>query len=220
MKLKPVLLYLLFFTAAFLAFTFLLFPQKQVAEYLSRSLTIPNSNIHVSIDNVKLAFPMNFKFENTKLLLGQDTQIAIKSTKLFLNPVLIFKKDKKNLGNGRISINDFSADMKNSIFHELNLPLIDFSEIELEFTQKQNIVTILKCTAKGSIINVKLKGNIDFTSPVQKSRLNLTGVVLQDSPYLSKFKNLSGMRSKDDNISKTGIRFNIKGVLGNPEIGI
>ena len=132
----------------------------------------------------------------------------------------IGNKGKKSSGNGTISIHDFSADIKNSIFNKLNLSVVDFSDIELEFIRKQNRVTITQCTAKGSIINVAIKGNIDIISPLQKSKLNLTGVILQDSPYLSKFKNLPGMILKGKKISKTGIKFNIKGMLGSPKIGI
>ena len=68
MKPKSILVYILFFIAAFIAFLFLLFPQKQVAAYLSRSLTIPNSNIRFSIDNVKLALPFNLIFEGSNLM--------------------------------------------------------------------------------------------------------------------------------------------------------
>lgn len=289
MKLKSVLFYFFFFIAAGFIFIFILFPQKQVAAYLSYSLTDSDSNIRVSIDNVKLGFPFKLKFENTKLLLGRDTQIIPESFDVFLDLASIFNEekqiriqsgfyqgsikgglrldsinpllfsdikffmsgvkisnvgyktdladidlscelsgeykqlgvvDKKDSGHGTIHIRNVFAKMNHSLFNTLNLPVIDFSDIELEFTQQLKAVTLIQCTAKGPSINVKLKGNIDIVFPVQESRLNLTGAILPDSPYLAKFVNMAALKAKVKNISKDGIKFNINGTLKNPKIGI
>ncbi|MCD4718473.1 MAG: type II secretion system protein GspN [Desulfobacula sp.] len=289
MKLKPILLYILFFMAAFIVFAFLLFPQKEVAATLSRSLTDPDSTIVLTIDNVRPGFPFKLKFENTKLLLGRNTQIILYSFDVFLDIFFIFNEekhirihsdlyqgsvkgslrldstnpflfsepeffmsgvkirdfryktgladialncelsgeykqieaaDKRDSRQGLIHIRNFSAKMNQSLFNTLNLPVIDFSDIELEFTQQLKAVTLIQCTAKGPSINVKLKGNIDIVFPVQESRLNLTGAILPDSPYLAKFVNMAALKAKVKNISKDGIKFNINGTLKNPKIGI
>lgn len=289
MKLKPVLLYIIFFIVAFIVFLFLLFPQKEVAATLSRSLTSSDSNILLTIDKVKLGFPFKLKFENTKLRLGRNTQIVPDSFDVFLDISSIFDKekyiriqsdlyqgavkgnlrinsikpflfseseffmsevkisdlkyktdladialscevngeykqieagDKRDSGQGTIHIRNFSAKMNQSLFNSLNLSVIDFSDIELEFTQQLKAVTLVQCTAIGPSINIKLKGNIDIVFPVQESRLNLTGAILPDSPYLVKFVNVAALKAKAKNIFKDGIKFNIKGTLKNPEIGI
>jgi len=127
---------------------------------------------------------------------------------------------KDDFGNGSLLIQNFSAEMKNSFFNILNLPIVDFSNIKLEFIQQTNGLTITKCLAMGSIINVKLKGRVDIAFPVQKTRLNLTGVILPDSPYLAKFANMARIKSVVKNSKKEGIIFTIKGTLKNPEIKI
>jgi len=297
MKLKPILLYILFFIIAVFLFLFLLFPEREVAGSLSRLLTNLNSNVQVSIDKVKLRPPLKLSLKNTKVLINQSTEIVTKSFDVFLGPAvflntekpLSFQSDfyqgsvkgslnlnridpllfsqlnlfvsnvnvsdfryktgladitlkceikgdykqiealpknesgkpgKKNSGQGTIFIQNFSAEMKNSLFNVLNLPTIDFTTIKLEFTQSEKKVTITQCIAKGSIINVKLKGIVDIVSSLQNARLNLTGIVLPDSPYLAKFANTASIKSVVKNISKQGIRFNIKGTLNHPEIGI
>ena len=289
MKLKPILLYILFFMVSFIFFIFLLFPQKEVAAYLSHSLTDPDSNVLLSIDKVRLGFPFKLKLENTKLTFGRNTQIVPDSFDVLLDISSIFKEgkyiriqsdvyqgsvkgslrlisikpflfsdseffmsginisdfryktdladialtcelsgeykqieagDKKDSGEGVMHIHNFSAKMKNSLFNTLNLPVIDFSEIELEFIRQSKVVTLVQCQAKGPSINVKLKGNINIAFPVQKSRLNLKGTILADSPYLVKFINTAALKSKAKNISKDGIKFYIKGTLKNPKIGI
>lgn len=128
--------------------------------------------------------------------------------------------DNKVLGKGSMLIQKFSAEMKDSLFIVLNLPVVDFSEITLEFTQHPKRLTLNRCIARGPIINVKLKGEIDILFPVQKTRLNLSGVILPDSPYLAKFVNYSAIKSVAGNSKKDGIIFTIKGTLENPEMGI
>jgi type II secretion system protein N len=289
MKLKPVMLYILFFIAVFIVFVFILFPQKQVAAYLSRSLTDQDSTIRLTIDNVRPGFPFKLKFENTKIMLGRNTQIIPDSFDVFFDISSILNKDKyikitsgvyqgsvkgrlrldsthpflfsapqffmsgikindfryktdladivlscelggeynqieaedkTDSGQGKIHIRNFSAKMNQSLFNMLNLPVIDFSDIELEFTQRLKSVTVIQCTAKGPSVNIKLKGNIDIAFPVQESRLNLTGTILPDSPYLAKFVNVPALKAMAKSISKHGIKFNIKGTLKNPKIGI
>ena len=289
MKLKPILLYILFFTAAVIVFVFLLFPQKELAAYLSRLLTDTDSNIQVTIETVRPGFPFKLKFENSKLMFGRNIQIVPDSLDVLLDISSMFNKqkhikiasdlyqgsvkcslrlnsikpflfsepeffisgvkisdfryktdladitltcdlsgeykqietaDKKDSGQGLIHIRNLSAKMKNSLFNTLNLPVIDFSDIECEFTRQSKAVTLIQCRAKGPSINVKLKGNIDIVFPVKESRLNLTGAILPDSPYLAKFVNTTAIKSKTKNILKDGIKFYIKGILKNPKIGI
>ena len=294
MKLKPILLYILFFIIAVVLFLFLLFPEREVAGSLSRLLTNLNSNVQVSIDKVKLRPPFKLSFKNTKILTNQTTEIVTESFDVFLGPAVFFntekplsfqsdfhqgsvkgslklnridpllfsqlnlfvskvyvsdfryktsladitlecelegeykqiealpknKSDKKISGQGTIFIQNFSANMKDSLFNVLNLPAVDFTTIKLEFTQSEKRVTITQCIAKGSIINVKLKGMVDIGSPLQNTRLNLTGIVLPDSPYLAKFANTASIKSVVKNISRQGIGFTIKGTLKHPEIGI
>lgn len=128
--------------------------------------------------------------------------------------------DKTDSGRGILLVRHFSAKMKNSLFNHLSLPQVDFSEIKLEFIQHPQRVTIEQCTARGPIINVKLKGQMEIVFPVQKSRLNLTGVIQPDSPYLAKFANMAAIKSVAKNIQKDGIKFTINGLLENPKIGI
>lgn len=289
MMLRPVLLYTLFFITAFVVFLFLLFPQKQAAEYLSRSLSDPALNVHFSIDNVKPVFPAGLSFENTKILLDQDIQIMPGFFKVFFSPLSLFReetqikfqsgfskgsangslcvnsidpflfsqailfisgvkienfiyktaladmvlgcelkgeykqiepKEDNDYGHGTIFIQNFSSKLKNSFFNTLNLPMIDFSSIELDFTQNPNTFTLIQCAARGSIINVNLNGTIEPVFPLQESRLNLTGKLLPDSPYLAKFANTAAIESTGKNISKDGIKFRINGTLKNPKIGI
>ncbi len=132
--------------------------------------------------------------------------------------------NEKDLGKGSMSIRNFSAvfstAMKGSLFTALNIPAIDFSDITLEFIHQPARLILTRCTARGSIINVKLKGGMDIVFPVQKTRLNLSGVLLPDSPYLAKFANYPAFTSIVGNIKKEGILFTIKGTLENPELGI
>ena len=289
MKLKPLLLYILFFMVVCIVFIFLLFPQREVSAYLSRSVTDSNPDIQVSIDTVRPGFPFKLKFDNTRLVLGKNMQIVPDSFGVSLDIFSIFNNekhikivsdfyqgsvkgrlrldntnfllfsvpelsmsgvkisdfkyntdladialscelngeykqieaaDKADSGQGTLHIRNFSAKMNQSLFNTLNLPVIDFSDIELEFTRHLKEITLTQCTAKGSIIYLKLKGNIGIVFPVEEIRLNLTGVILPDSPYLAKFVNSAALKAVIKNMSKDGIKFNIKGTLKDPKIGI
>lgn len=123
-------------------------------------------------------------------------------------------------GSGKLIIKDFSAKMENSFFNTLHLPVVDFSEVKIEFEQQSNVITITQGVARGSVINLKLKGKIDIVSPLNKTRLDLTGIILQDSPYLAKFANIAAVRAVAGNILQNGIKFKLTGTLNNPKISI
>ncbi|MBU1195799.1 MAG: type II secretion system protein GspN [Proteobacteria bacterium] len=123
-------------------------------------------------------------------------------------------------GQGSILIKDFSADLTNSLFNRLKLSRIDFSRVDIRFTQEQNTINLSELTASGSVINVKLSGIIQLEEPVVNSRLTLAGTVLPDSPYLASFANSPAIKALVKNIKKDGIRFAVKGTLRQPEIKI
>ena len=288
MKIKPVLLYILFFMAALLLFIFLLFPQKDAAGYISNFLDEHNSKLQFSCERVKLKLPLKLSLENPKLLINKQIEVEPESFEIKLNPALFFKKQKKIVfqsdlyqgtlngiidlkgfdpflfskadlfiskvkidhlsyktdlagiilgcllngeykyseisgekkGTGKLVIKDFSAEMENSLFNTLHMPVVDFSEVQIEFEQQSNIITVKQCIARGSVMNLKLKGKIDIVLPLNKVRLDLTGIMLQDSPYLAKFANIAAVRAVAGNILKNGIKFNITGTLNNPKITI
>ncbi|MDA3917903.1 MAG: type II secretion system protein GspN [Deltaproteobacteria bacterium] len=288
MKIKPVLLYILFFMAAFLLFIYILFPQKDAAGYISGLLDENNSKLQFSCERVKLKLPLKLSMENPKFLINKQIHVEPELFEIKLSPALFFKKHKqivfqsdlykgslngvidlksfdsfllskadvfiskvkidnfgyktdladiilgcvlngeykyseisgKKGGNGKIIINDFYAKMENSFFNTLHLPVVDFSEVKIEFEQQSNVITIRQCTARGSVINLKLKGRIDIVSPLYMARLDLTGVILQDSPYLAKFANIAVVRAVEGNILQNGIKFDLTGTLNNPKISI
>lgn len=133
---------------------------------------------------------------------------------------LFLSEEKKLNGDGIVSFHTFSADIKNSFFNTLNIPRVDFSDIQFDFTHNGNVITIKQCTAKGSIINVALKGTLELVTPLAESRLNLSGSLLPDSPYLAKFAHTTAVKATVKDLTKDGIRFNITGTFKNPEIGI
>ncbi|MEN8210890.1 MAG: type II secretion system protein GspN [Thermodesulfobacteriota bacterium] len=288
MKIKPVLLYVLFFIATVLLFIFLLFPQKDAAGYISSVLNGHNSKPQFSCERVKLKLPLKLSLENPKLLINKQIDIEPESFEIKLRPSLFFKRQKKIVfqsdlyqgslngvidlkgfdpflfskadliiskvkidhlsyktdladiilgcllngeykyseisekreGEGKFVIKDFSAKMENSLFNTLHIPVVDFSEVKIEFEQQSNIITVKQCIARGPVINLKLKGKIDIVLPLNKARLYFTGIMLQDSPYFAKFANIAAVRAVSGNILKNGIKFNITGTLNNPKITI
>jgi len=215
MKIKSVFLHVLFFITISFVFLFVLFPGKKIAEYFSYSLTNPDTNVSVNIENTKPAIPLGLKLKKIKLLLNQDINVVLESFKISFSPGSIFRKDNKN---GTIYIQNGSVKIKNSLISYI-IPEINFSNIDLEFKQLSKKKMTIECFTEGQI-NVELQGDIEFASSVQDAMLNLTGVILPDSPYLQKFSTMPIIKSKVKNISENGIKFNIKGVLENPKIEI
>ncbi|MCP3871740.1 MAG: type II secretion system protein GspN [Desulfobacteraceae bacterium] len=190
----------------------------------------------LSMSGVKIA-DFQYKTKLADIILGCELAAEYK-----INDKTNDGSDKTNSGQGTVWVQNFSAKMNASLFNTLNLPIVDFSEIEIEFTHNPDTVTITKCLAKGSIINVKLKGQIGKVGQIGKAgklgkagkvdqintkksvlknaKLNLTGVILPDSPYLAKFANMAIIKSKIKNIKKDGIKFTISGTLKHPEMRI
>lgn len=293
MKFKSLILYSLFFIAALFALVYLLFPQKDAAQFLSDYLNKNNAKLELICDSVKLKMPLKFSLENPKILIDKNIQLEPGLVEIKLNPSLFFSKskkivfqsdlyqgsvkgvfdvknfepllfsraelliskvkidnfryntdladiilgcvingeyqyneeiDKKKIGNGTFIIKDFSAKVTNTFLNALNLSLVDFKEIKLEFEQQtNNIVNITQCIARGPVINLKLKGkliNITAFLPLSNVELDLEGIVLQDSPYFAGFANTVAVKVVADNILKNGIKFNLKGTLSEPEISI
>ncbi|WP_022663775.1 type II secretion system protein GspN [Desulfospira joergensenii] len=130
------------------------------------------------------------------------------------------KAGRKNPGHGTLVMENFSAHMENSWLNMINFPEIDFSSLTIEFVRYPQRLVITRCAGRGSMLNLRLKGDIRLASSAQKTRLNLTGKILPDSPYLARFANQAAIRSRAGNISRNGIEFYIKGTLENPRIGI
>ncbi len=130
------------------------------------------------------------------------------------------QENEKKQGQGTIFFRNVSAVMENSLFNRLNLPAVDFSLVEAGYEQTGNTLTITNCIAKGSIVHIKLTGDIHLGFPLKESRLDLTGRVLPESPYLAAFANNAAIRSAAKNISKDGIKFGISGTVMQPKIEI
>lgn len=129
-------------------------------------------------------------------------------------------KDKKNLGKGGVQIKNFSATMKDSLFKMIGFPRVDFSSVKIEFIQTKNRVRLTQCFAQGSIINVKLTGDLDVGSSLETTLLNLRGVILPDSKQISRFAQMASPGQVQMGFAKEGIRFNISGTLEKPRISL
>jgi type II secretion system protein N len=130
------------------------------------------------------------------------------------------QENEKQQGMGTCVIRNVSAVMENSLFNKMNLPLVDFSQIEAAYTQTGNTITITNCIAKGSIVHIKLTGDIQIGFPLKESRLNLMGLVLPESPYLAVLADNAAIKAAVKNISRDGIKFGLSGTLMHPKIGI
>ena len=289
MKVKLVVLYFLFFMAAFVLFVFVLFPGKKVAAYLSRTVTRPDAMVQVRMEDAGLYPPLHVFFDNTRFSLGPDLTITPQTFGISLSLPAFFKNEK-NIGfqskifqgtaNGSFRVTDFdpltvsgaqltmsgikitqffyqtdladitlsgeingeygflgqenekqqgkgicvitnvAAVMENSLFNRMNLPLVDFSQVEAAYTQAGKIITITNCIAKGSIVHIKLTGDIQLEFPLKESRLNLMGLVLPESPYLAVLADNAVIKAAVKNISRDGIKFGLSGTLMHPKIGI
>jgi len=287
MKLKPLLLYILFFIAVIPLFIYVLFPQKDAAIFLSNSFGQNNPNFEFFCEKVKVKFPFKLDIENSKFIINKTIEFKPESFEINLIPTLFLHKSKKivfqsnvnqgllkgsiNLhdddslnfskadlfisdikiinfkyktdiadvvlgciingeydynedngikeGNGNLIISDVTAKMEDSQLNELNLPLIDFSKINIDFYHQDNEINISHFIARGSVINLELNGKIVIFDD-NNVKLDLKGVVLQDSPYLAKFSNTAFIKAVADNILKKGIKFTIKGTLKNPKLSI
>lgn len=130
------------------------------------------------------------------------------------------QENEKKQGQGTVFFRNVSAVMENSLFNRLHLPAVDFSLVEAGYEQTGKTLTITNCIAKGSIVHIKLTGDIHLGFPLKESRLDLTGLVLPESPYLAAFANNAAIRSAAKNISKDGIKFGISGTVMQPKIEI
>ncbi len=123
-------------------------------------------------------------------------------------------------GQGQITIKEMTVIMKKSLFNRLGFPKLVFSSIEIQFAQEKNKVIVSKCSAKGTVLNFKINGNITLNPRLENSVVDLKGYLLPDSPYFSRFGYLSNVRKKVKNISKQGIPFKIRGTIKQPELGL
>ncbi len=130
------------------------------------------------------------------------------------------KKTNGVTGNGTAQVLNFHSEMKETWLNLISLSQVDFDQIGIEFKSLPGKVELIRCTARGPLINVSLKGDLTFAVPIEQTQLSLKGKILADSPYLAKFANRAEVKSMAGNISKNGISFYIKGTLGTPKIGI
>lgn len=294
MKTRTIGYYLLLFAVSAAIFLVVLFPRRQLARYISQTLTNPQKDIYTVMETIHLSLPFSLKSEDTRISIGRDFNIKPEFVKFRLGPGLVFGEhrnihfssklynglvegdvgfkntqplaytncqvnlsgfvfdkfsyntrmagitmngkidgsytyaaqpdnktgNQNNQGLGSFMVKDFSANLTNSLFNRLKLSRIDFSKIDIQFTQDQQNINLTGLTASGSVINVKLSGMIKLENPVIQSQLTLTGSVLPDSPYLASFANSPAINALVKNIQKDGIRFIVRGTLKQPEIKI
>ena len=134
--------------------------------------------------------------------------------------IFLGQEKENHQGRGTWDIRDVSAVMENALFNRMNLSVVDFSEVAAAYTQAGNTITITHCIAKGPIMHLKLSGDIRLGVPLQESRLNLTGLVLPESPYLAVLADNAAIKAAVKNISRDGIKFGLSGTLMDPKIGI
>ncbi|MCP4761297.1 MAG: type II secretion system protein GspN [archaeon] len=107
MRIKPVLLYILFFISALLMFIYLLLPQKDAARFLSNLLSQENLNLEFSCEKVKLKMPFKLDIENSKLLINKTMELKPETLEVKLIPSLFSNKSKKIV---------FKSDINKGIF--------------------------------------------------------------------------------------------------------
>lgn len=164
------------------------------------------SQAEMSLSDIKIN---GFKYQ---------TALADITLDLKLGGEYSFSDTKKTPGKGALHIKDLTAAMNDSLFNTINVPLVDFSTIQLEFIQTNNKLTLTSCLAKGSIINMKLTGDIELALPLETSRLDLKGTLLPDSIHFNRFANAASPRAGAKRSTREGIKFNIRGTLEKPSI--
>ncbi len=229
MKLKQLFLYTLIFFTALIVFSVLLFPKNKFAVYLSQSAENYIPAIKVNYKEIVPKVPFGIKFKNLNIIFSNETQCKINALNFQFEPkslpktILQFIDQSdadKDFISGSIHIKTLSLNSDTSMFKQLNLQAIDFSDIEFEFTHKSNTLAIIKGKAIGSLISMELIGKINLASPLQTSKLNLTCKILPDSPYLKNLSSFTGILSSETDPIKDGISFKISGTLKNPKLKI
>ncbi len=223
MKLKLFFLYIIIFFTVSIVFTIVLFPANKFITYLTQSAETNIPADEVNLKKIVLSPPFGIKITDLNIIFSKETQCTLDTLNLQLEPISLIIEALPFLNNadpkyssykGKINIEAFSLKLNSSIHDLLNLQAIDFSDIEIEFTRNANILKIIRCRAKGRMINMELIGEINIMSPFQDSKLELMCRILSSSLYLQTASTILPDSSKE------GVKIKLTGTLRNPKVGI
>lgn len=118
---------------------------------------------------------------------------------------------------GNIVLSGFSLQMPvQSTLAKIGLPVISFDRVEIEFSIKDEQLSLARCSARGPLLNLDLTGDIAM---LKESALNLNGRLHPTATFVSKLSKAVSVRKMFRDAKKKGIPIRITGSMGNPGIG-
>lgn len=155
MKKKNSVLYLLLFLTVTIFFAFGLFPGKELASFLSNTLS--TSTLQVSIDNARPSLPWSLSLDNTRISISHGIKINPASAKLTFRPSEIFNRGKQILFYSDIHNGSINGTLQMDTFTPFTLSQfnLEMSEIKLDnFSYKTQLADItLNCRLNGQYKN-------------------------------------------------------------------
>ncbi|MBF0302116.1 MAG: type II secretion system protein GspN [Desulfamplus sp.] len=124
-------------------------------------------------------------------------------------------------GSGKMALSQCNLRSNNIFLQQIGIGKVNFTNVDIEWAKNQNILSIQNFDAKGADIKIRLKGDITFKIPQEKSTLNLKGELQPFSANISSSiskltSGLVSLKSLFSGSSKGTIPFTITGTLQKP----
>jgi type II secretion system protein N len=124
---------------------------------------------------------------------------------------------------GKMEIRNLDVQVKNSILNQMGISTLTFHPVSMEFLQDARGITVLRWTAKGDVLSLRLKGKVfPSTHYLFDSKENwlvdLKGFIQPMPGYIPKFAGVASMASLFRDNRKQGIPIHITGPLTAPRI--
>lgn len=165
---RTVLLYLCIFTGSVVLFVFLLFPARDIGQFVFASVEKEYPEVKLSCDQAKLKFPLKLGFENAVFNLNRSFAISPETLTLHLPLTAIFNqtktvKVKSDLLQGNLE----------GLFKIQQIDPLSISSGKVNFSQIKVYQYRYKIPSADIVLTCRIGGNYDVSLSNKKSKSGL-----------------------------------------------
>jgi hypothetical protein len=189
-----------------------LFPSDELIRYVRCGLSQMAPDANLSIGRLGLSLPPGLVLENIAVSLQNKLSVQADQIRVLPKLVSLLQDRAHHPLSARLSLAEIRM--------ELPLPVISslqFKQIEADIGWQGEKLDIASFTAEGIEMNGRLSGGIEVKTPLENSRLQITGVVQLKPEMLTRLKAVfPGAGTPNQKADGGGIPFEITGTVQSP----
>jgi hypothetical protein len=160
-----------------------LFPSDELIRHIQCRFSQMQPEANLSIDRLRLTIPPGLAAENIAVSLKNKSAVQADQIRVLPGLFSLLQDRSRHLLSVRMTLDGISL--------ELPLPVIgnfQFKQIQINIGWQGDNLDIISLTAEGTQMDGRLSGGIQVQTPVEKSQLQISGVIFLKPETLTRLK--------------------------------